>query len=129
MNFVFNARIFLLLLILLCPPAWAEVLVESTASAERVGDELPKNAVWIDVRTPQEFASGHVASAHSIPFDRIEVGAAELKLDKDAPIYLYCAVGGRAGMAKKRLDALGYTHVTNVGGLTDARNLLSHSAQ
>ena len=85
--------------------------------------EVPAKAVWIDVRTPTEYASGHLQQAVLIPFDGIEAGVARLQLAKDTPIYLYCAVGGRAGKAKQRQDALDYTNVTNVGGLADARAL------
>ena len=85
--------------------------------------EVPANAVWIDVRTPSEYASGHLQGAVLIPFDGIEAGMARLQLAKDTPIYLYCAVGGRAEVAKQRLEALDYTTVTNVGGLIDARTL------
>ena len=91
-----------------CPQAWSEV---------------PTDAVWIDVRSPSEYASGHLQEAASIPFDGIEVGVAQLQLGKDTPIYLYCAVGGRAEVAKNRLEALNYTNVINVGGLEDARKL------
>jgi phage shock protein E len=99
-----------LVLVILCsaPPAWAEV---------------PANAVWIDVRSPTEYASGHLQQATLIPFDGIEAGVAQLQLSKDTPIYLYCAVGGRAAMAKKRLEFLNYNNVTNAGGLEDARKL------
>ena len=85
--------------------------------------EVPAKAVWIDVRTPTEYASGHLQQAVLIPFDGIEAGVARLQLAKDTPIYLYCAVGGRAEVAKQRLEALDYTNVTNVGGLVDARTL------
>ena len=99
-----------LALVILCiyHPAWAEV---------------PADAVWIDVRSPTEYASGHLQQATLIPFDGIEAGVARLQLSKDTPIYLYCAVGGRAEKAKQRLEALDYTNVTNVGGLEDARKL------
>lgn len=85
--------------------------------------DVPADAVWIDVRTPTEYASGHLEGAVLIPYQGIEKGVAELKLERDAPIYLYCAVGGRAEAAKKRLQSVGYTQVTNVGGLSDAREL------
>jgi phage shock protein E len=85
--------------------------------------EVPAGAVWIDVRSPAEYASGHLETAQSIPFDGIEAGVAGLKLSKETPIYLYCAVGGRAEIAKKTLDAQGYSHVINVGGLEDARRV------
>jgi phage shock protein E len=85
--------------------------------------EIPTNAVWIDVRSPSEYAGGHLEGAKSIPYDGIEAGVAHLKLAKDTPIYLYCAVGGRAGIAKKSLEAQGYSQVINVGGLEDARGV------
>lgn len=90
--------------------------------------QVPADAVWIDVRTPTEYKQGHLAQAKLIPFDGIEAGAARLKLPKDAPIYLYCAVGGRAEVAKQRLQAQGYSNVTNVGGLEDARKLVAESS-
>ncbi len=80
-------------------------------------------AVWIDVRTSAEYNQGHLEQARHVPFDRIEVGVAGLQLAEDTPIYLYCAVGGRAELAKKRLQAMGYSNVTNVGGLEQARQL------
>jgi len=85
--------------------------------------EVPAGSVWIDVRSPAEYQRGHLEEAQLIPFDGIEVGVAGLKLDRDAPIYLYCAVGGRAERARQSLLAAGYTNVTNAGGLEDARKL------
>ncbi len=85
--------------------------------------QTPANAVWIDVRTPEEYATGHLPQAQLIPFDSIGVGVAKLDLAKDTPIYLYCAVGGRAEKAKQSLQALGYSNVTNAGGLESARQM------
>ena len=85
--------------------------------------QVPADAVWIDVRTPGEYAQGHLPQAQSIPYDGIEVGVQALDLSSDAPIYLYCAVGGRSEIARQRLQALGYSNVINAGGLEDARKL------
>ena len=85
--------------------------------------QLPETAVWIDVRTPGEFAEGHLEGAKQIPFDGIEAGINELDLAKDTPIYLYCGSGGRSEVAKQALERKGYTQVTNVGGLSDALEL------
>ena len=90
--------------------------------------QLPAGAVWIDVRTPAEYASGHLPQAQLIPFDSIEVGVAKLGLAKGTPIYLYCAVGGRSEKARQSLLAQGYTNVTNLGGLDDARQFASETA-
>jgi len=102
---------------------FCSVFVALTASGQP-----PADAVWIDVRTPAEYARGHLPQAELIPFDSIGVGAAKLGLAKDAPIYLYCAVGGRAEKAKRSLQALGYSNVTNAGGLEDARQLAQDAA-
>ena len=93
----------------------------------RAGENVPEGAVWTDVRSPQEFARGHLPGAELIPFDGIEAGVARLGLAKDTPIYLYCAVGGRAEVARQRLEAIDYSNVTNVGGLEDARQLAGES--
>jgi phage shock protein E len=105
--------------------SWAFGLLLGVALAQA---EVPGDAVWIDVRTPREYAGGHVDQALSIPYDGIEAGVAGLKLAKDTPIYVYCAVGGRAEIARQRLSALGYSRVINVGGLDDARRLLAPPA-
>lgn len=91
--------------------------------------EIPDNAVWIDVRSPAEYSQGHLSEATLIPFDGIEKGIAALNLPKNTPVYLYCAVGGRAEKAKVRLEAIQYSNVINVGGLDDARKLLAAEAK
>jgi len=78
------------------------------------------DVTWIDVRTAEEFQQQHVAEAVNIPYDQIGSQIAALGLNKDQEIYLYCGSGRRAGLAKETLDALGYTHVSNIGGLDDA---------
>lgn len=75
-----------------------------------------KEAVWIDVRTPNEFASGHLEQAINIPHATIAQKIASIVKDKSAAIHLYCRSGNRAGVAKRILDGLGYTNVTNEGG-------------
>jgi phage shock protein E len=95
----------------------------------RAGERIPENAVWIDVRSPQEYARGHLEGASLVPFDGIEAGVTRLGLDRNTPIYLYCAVGGRAEVARQRLEAIDYSNVTNVGGLADARRLAGVSTE
>ncbi|QFU77928.1 rhodanese-like domain-containing protein [Halioglobus maricola] len=79
--------------------------------------------MWIDVRTPAEFNTDHLEGAHHIPFDQIEAGIMSLALSKDSEIYVYCAVGGRAEVAKESLERRGYTRVVNVGSLENARTV------
>ena len=81
----------------------------------------PDSFVLIDVRSAEEFASGHLQGAVNIPHDRIveEIGA--VAPDKSARIILYCRSGRRAETALNALKAAGYENVSNYGGLEDAQ--------
>ena len=70
----------------------------------------------IDVRTRQEFSCGHVPGALNVPLDQIGQ-VQELVPDKSAPVYLYCASGGRSMMAAGMLKRMGYNNAANVGGI------------
>lgn len=76
--------------------------------------------VLIDVRSPEEFAHGHVAGAVNLPHDTIAERIAEVAPDPDTPIRLYCRSGRRAALAEQALRARGYREVHNLGGLADA---------
>ncbi|RMG94882.1 MAG: rhodanese-like domain-containing protein [Deltaproteobacteria bacterium] len=82
-----------------------------------------EGALLIDVRTPEEFAEGHVEGAWNVPVDRVEqeLSAIEAKAggDKSKPIVVYCRSGRRAAKAKEILLQHGFTRVTNLGGLSD----------
>lgn len=82
------------------------------------------NLLLIDTRSPAEYEEGHVAGAVLIPYDAIEAGIIKLSPAKDTPIYLYCAKGGRAEIARKSLEHRGYTQVTNLGGIAEAQAFL-----
>jgi phage shock protein E len=103
------------------------LLIAALLTAASASARVPADAVWIDVRTPAEYSRGHLEQAQLIPFDGIEAGIARLGLAKDTPIYLYCAVGGRAEKARQSLLASGYSNVTNAGGLENARQLAADS--
>ena len=76
----------------------------------------PTETVWLDVRSAQEFAAGHLPGALNIPHTEIVQGVAALKLDKSADIALYCGSGRRAGIAIEALQQQGYMQLTNHGG-------------
>lgn len=75
-----------------------------------------QNRVWLDVRTAEEFAAGHVEGAVNIPHTEVAARIGELQLPKDTDIALYCGSGRRAGIAIETLQQLGYTQLTNHGG-------------
>lgn len=72
------------------------------------------NYVFIDVREPYEYETGHVKGAINIPPFDLMRGADELKdIPKDAPIVLYCHSGSRSNVAMHILKGMGYTNLTN----------------
>ena len=78
------------------------------------------SSLIIDVRTPAEWETGHLADAKHIEWQVIDEKIKDLTMDKDATIYVYCRSGNRSEKAKKILDQLGYTNVVNAGGIGEA---------
>lgn len=75
--------------------------------------------VWIDVRSPAEYASGHLPEAHNLPLHEVAVRIRELTADPEADVRVYCGIGVRAQIAKLQLESIGYRNVTNEGGYAD----------
>ena len=75
--------------------------------------------VWIDVRSAEEFNTGHLQDAVNIPHDQILARIQAVSPDKNAPVNLYCRSGRRAEAALTELKNAGYTNVTNHGGYED----------
>jgi phage shock protein E len=74
---------------------------------------VANGAVIVDVRTPGEFASGHVKGSLNIPLDTLQSRLKELPADK--PIITCCASGMRSGTAKSVLLNSGFKEVYNGG--------------
>ncbi len=86
--------------------------------AQTTKDMMDKGGVLIvDVRTPAEYAAGHIAGAINLPLDRIPQDAATMLADKDATILLYCRSGARSRTAGNALVGMGYTGIYDFGGV------------
>lgn len=70
----------------------------------------------VDVRTPEEYAEKHIEGAENVPVDT--VGDRDLG-PKDAAIVVYCRGGKRAARAASTLRAKGYTHVYDLGAMSN----------
>ena len=70
----------------------------------------------LDVREPDEFASGHVEGALLMPLARTVEMALAAGLPLDAPVYVFCRSGNRSLQAAQALVAAGYEDVRNVDG-------------
>jgi len=87
------------------------------AAMSTVKQKIEAGAKIVDVRTPEEFRDGGYPGAVNIPLQVL--GAHLGEIPKDRPVVLYCASGGRSGLAARQLKQAGYADVTNAGGLGD----------
>ena len=79
----------------------------------------------IDVRTLEEFESGHIEDSSNIEWQ--EISSITDNINKDQKIYLYCRSGRRSQNATDILVDLGYKDVTNLGGIKDAAVFLERN--
>ncbi|WP_337841984.1 rhodanese-like domain-containing protein [Rheinheimera sp.] len=78
------------------------------------GTAAAADAVWLDVRTVEEFNAGHLDGALHLPHDQIEQ-VTRLIPDKNTRVKLYCRSGRRSGLALQAMKQLGYTQLENAG--------------
>ncbi len=76
----------------------------------------PDDLVIHDVRTPAEFAEGHIEGAVMIDFYRDDFASELAKLDPEVPDVLYCRSGNRSGQTGSLMTALGFSAVDDVDG-------------
>lgn len=72
--------------------------------------------VVLDVRTPAEFAAGHVPGARNISHDELPARLAELAPLKDQPVVLYCRSGRRTAIAVRALRDAGFKQLLHLEG-------------
>ena len=75
-----------------------------------------ENAVLLDVRTPEEFAEGHLAGAVNMDWFQADFIDKLEGIDQGDKVYVYCKKGGRSAEAAKLMDSLGYKVVDLTGG-------------
>ena len=104
---------------LLAVGAWLVIrrFVGGKAKMSIVKQKIEAGARIVDVRAPEEFRDGSYPGAVNIPLQAL--GARLQELSKEVPVVLYCASGGRSGLAARQLKQAGFTDVVNAGGLGD----------
>ncbi|MCA9495063.1 MAG: rhodanese-like domain-containing protein [Myxococcales bacterium] len=91
----------------------------SDTDIEGLAAAMEKGVKVIDVRTPEEFAAGHVPGAVNVPLGSFEAKSSDPALagiDPDVPTYVICQSGGRSARAADQLAAGGYAAVNVKGG-------------
>lgn len=80
-------------------------------------DKIPDDAQLVDIRTPQEYATGHIKNAINIDFYKPSfLNKMEATLDKNKPVYLYCRSGNRTGTASRILSEAGFKKIYDLKG-------------
>lgn len=82
------------------------------------------NVAYVDVRTKQEYDSGHISGSMHVPLDEL-LGRIDALRNISGPLVLYCRSGNRSGMALHYLHEAGFTDLVNGGGYDDLSCLLS----
>lgn len=110
-------KLIALILMLLASTAWGQ---SSSLDKNLVFD--PENLL-VDVRTPAEYAYGHIKNAVNIPFNQIAEDIKYFAPNKERTIVIYCETGNRVKFAEKILKDLGYKNVINAGKYKDLKKL------
>lgn len=76
-----------------------------------------KNILLLDVRTPEEYREIHIPGSKLLPLDQLPSGISKVVGDKNQEIIVYCHSGMRAAAACSQLADMGYTNVSNMGGI------------
>lgn len=112
----FLFKLFVLMAVLVPAVAFAEIKNEGAVKV----DELIKSGkyVVIDVRTPEEYAAGHINGAVNYDYysDDFEEKLEENLTDKSKPYIVYCRSGKRSLYSAQIMEELGYKDVTNLDG-------------
>lgn len=112
----------ILLILVGCAGSVAETAQVKLVTAGEIYPRLPADLqsglILLDVRTPEEWAEGHIEGAILIPLDELPNRAAA-ELPQDAEIVVYCRSGNRSAQAAAYLVDAGYTNVSDLGGIID----------
>jgi thioredoxin len=88
--------------------------IEAAAFAEKIA--ATPNAQILDVRTPEEYVSGHIDNAANVNWNGTDFVAKAAALDKTKPVFVYCKSGGRSKQAAAKLEELGFTTIYELQG-------------
>ena len=92
----------------------SESVIETLNSEEVYEIIQDESLIIIDVRTEEEYESGHIEKAINIPYTEIE---SKVNYDKNQAIAVYCRTGVRSSEAAKTLEKMGYTKIYDLGGV------------
>jgi rhodanese-related sulfurtransferase len=89
-------------------------------SSSRADAAVVAASMIIDVRTPEEYAAGHLEGATLIDIKDASFDAKIAELDPNASYTIYCRSGNRSAQAVERMKEAGFTNLTDLGSLENA---------
>lgn len=108
--------------VLVVSALFVSLFLVSCTHTRSVGAEahqrVAAGAMLVDVRTPEEFAAGHLPGAVNIPVDELPQRLPELG-SPEKPLVIYCGSGMRSGQAERLLKEHGFQDVFNLGAMSD----------
>jgi len=100
-------------------PTNSALMLDSVNPTVFESKNAEQQRIIIDVRTPEEFASGHLEGARNIDFYSTEFADTISTLDTSAAYSVYCRSGNRSGQTLELMESLGFTDVLDLeGGIT-----------
>ena len=101
------------------PTPQQEVYLNISPEEAKVLMDTQEDYVILDVRTQEEFDTGHIPGAVLIPNTEIADRAEQELPNKDQLLLVYCRSGNRSKQASQILVELGYTNIREFGGIND----------
>lgn len=106
---------FLLTTLFILPFLWANAqstTVDAATFAKKI--KSSSKPVIVDVRTPEEYANGHIKNAINISWTGSTFEKETNKLDKSKPVYVYCQAGGRSAAAVAKMKKMGFKTIVEL---------------
>jgi rhodanese-related sulfurtransferase len=100
-------------------PSGPPTVTTQNITLEQARTLQAQGARLVDVRTPEEFAAGHLPGAVNLPVDVLQGRAAAELAPAEAPVVVYCRSGKRSARAAEVLKALGFGQVHDLGGMPE----------
>jgi phage shock protein E len=107
----------------------AIILMKRTAlaSPDMLRKHLQEGALVIDVRSLEEYRSGHAPGALNIPLNELSDKLPPMVPDKEKVLLLHCLSGMRSRNGQRQLQRLGYKNVFNLGSLARAKQIVNEA--
>ena len=98
------------------------VSTNNTETSTGTQNSVEQNYLYVDVRTDEEWAEGHIDWAVHLTLADVEAGKTEI-LPKDKELHVYCRSGRRSAQAIEALKKQGFTNLVNAWGMKDIKDV------